>query len=337
MILVSVVLTTYNRAKGLHRILDALLSQTYCQLELIVVNDGSNDDTDKVLREYSRRDSRIIPVNKTNGGLSSARNAGIKVATGEFIFFIDDDDDVPSDYIESFMNKEYENVDLLIDSYSNQTDDQKPIPVHFSKKTFTAPNAFIEYLVGLPDFPYCFFSHGKRFRRSIIEQNNLSFSETIQFVEDRPFMIDFILSASVFKIIDNSKYIVRCSSSSEYRLSKGHKPLDWLWFNIRKSFEYLMSVGNSLNSEKVFLYAHNYLATRLMDYIFIPFALDKVKEDKDWAIVEEIVEFLKNNVNLRFINRRDAKLFSKALTKFSTRPVIALLSFRLKASSFVKR
>ena len=76
---VSVVLPTYNRAKDLHRILDSLLSQTYREIELIVVNDGSKDDTEKVLAEYSRRDARVIPVNKTNGGPSAARNAGIKV------------------------------------------------------------------------------------------------------------------------------------------------------------------------------------------------------------------------------------------------------------------
>lgn len=335
---VSVVLPTYNRAKDLHRILDSLLSQTYREIELIVVNDGSKDDTEKVLAEYSRRDARVIPVNKTNGGPSAARNAGIKVAKGEFIFFIDDDDDVPNDYIESFMKKEYDEVDLLIDSYSNQTDDQMPVPVHFPKRTFVSPKEVVDFMVGtMPDSPYCFFAYGKRFRRAIIEQNDLHFSEIISIGEDRPFVIDFILSAGVFRIIDNSKYIVKCSSSSEYRLSKGHKPLDWLWFNIRSSFEYLMSVGSSLNSEKVFQYANNYLATRLMDYIFIPFALDKVKEDKDWAIVEESVDFLRNNVNLRFIGRREAKLFSKALTKFNIRPVIALLIFRLKASALIKR
>lgn len=90
----SVVIPTYNRAKILHRSLESIFSQTYPPAEIIVVNDGSADDTREVLASYGER---IQAINQPNAGLSGARNAGIKAAHSEWIVFLDDDDElVPS-------------------------------------------------------------------------------------------------------------------------------------------------------------------------------------------------------------------------------------------------
>jgi glycosyltransferase involved in cell wall biosynthesis len=86
----SVVIPTYNRAKILHRSLESIFSQTYPPAEIIVVNDGSADDTREVLASYGER---IQAINQPNAGLSGARNTGIKAATSEWIVFLDDDDE----------------------------------------------------------------------------------------------------------------------------------------------------------------------------------------------------------------------------------------------------
>ena len=90
--LVSVIMTTYNRAAMLPRAIESILNQTMSDLEFIVVDDGSTDDTMSVLAKYQRQDSRIVLLQQSNSGLSAARNLGIQRACGKYITLLDDDD-----------------------------------------------------------------------------------------------------------------------------------------------------------------------------------------------------------------------------------------------------
>ena len=90
--LISVIIPVYNTAPYLARCLDSVLNNTYRNLEVICVNDGSTDDSLDILREYEKLDSRIIVIDKENGGVSSARNAGLDRMTGEYMTFVDSDD-----------------------------------------------------------------------------------------------------------------------------------------------------------------------------------------------------------------------------------------------------
>ena len=92
MSLISVIVPVYNVEKYLEACIDSILQQTYEKIEIILVDDGSTDSCGKICDEYASKDSRLKVLHKGNGGLSSARNAGIKVATGEWITFIDSDD-----------------------------------------------------------------------------------------------------------------------------------------------------------------------------------------------------------------------------------------------------
>ena len=89
---ISVIIPVYNVERYLRRCLDSVLAQTFTDWQAICVNDGSPDNCDKILAEYAAHDKRIIVVNKENGGLSDARNVGMKHATGEYIMFLDSDD-----------------------------------------------------------------------------------------------------------------------------------------------------------------------------------------------------------------------------------------------------
>jgi glycosyltransferase involved in cell wall biosynthesis len=99
---VSIIMPTYNRAWILGRAVESVLTQTFKDFELIIVNDGSADDTQKVLKDFS--DARITVINlETNGGLSHARNTGLKKATGEFIAYLDSDNLWYPEYLEATM------------------------------------------------------------------------------------------------------------------------------------------------------------------------------------------------------------------------------------------
>lgn len=101
---ISVVLPVYNVKQYLDRCMNSILNQTYTNLEIIMVDDGSTDGSSQVCDEYQRRDSRVNVIHKENGGLSSARNAGTEKATGEYITYIDPDDYVTLKYIEYLYN-----------------------------------------------------------------------------------------------------------------------------------------------------------------------------------------------------------------------------------------
>ena len=101
--LVSVVVPVYNVREYLEECLDSILSQTYESIEVIIVDDGSTDGSSKVVDRYALKDGRIIAVHKKNGGLSDARNAGIRVAKGDYVMFVDSDDYVDSRFVETAL------------------------------------------------------------------------------------------------------------------------------------------------------------------------------------------------------------------------------------------
>lgn len=111
--LISVIIPIYNVEKYLARCVDSIVNQTYKNLEIILVDDGSPDLCPQMCDDYAEKESRIKVVHKKNGGLSDARNAGMAVATGEYISFIDSDDYVSDDFFECLldvMNKENSDI-----------------------------------------------------------------------------------------------------------------------------------------------------------------------------------------------------------------------------------
>ncbi len=103
--LISVIVPVYKVELYLKKCVDSLLNQTYKNLEIILVDDGSPDNCPKICDEYAKKDNRIKVIHKKNGGLSSARNAGLDIAKGDYIAFVDSDDYVHSDYINKLYNQ----------------------------------------------------------------------------------------------------------------------------------------------------------------------------------------------------------------------------------------
>jgi glycosyltransferase involved in cell wall biosynthesis len=102
--LISVVIPVYNVKKYMKRCLDGVLAQTYKNLEIILVDDGSTDGSAKICDDYFKKDKRVVVFHKPNGGLSSARNYGVRSSNGKYVTFIDSDDSVDEDYVETLYN-----------------------------------------------------------------------------------------------------------------------------------------------------------------------------------------------------------------------------------------
>ena len=109
-LLISIIIPVYNVEKYLERCLDSVINQTYKNLEIIVIDDGSTDNSGKICDKYAEKDNRIIVIHKENGGICSARNSGLNIAKGLYILFIDSDDYIDSDYIELLSEYADENT-----------------------------------------------------------------------------------------------------------------------------------------------------------------------------------------------------------------------------------
>lgn len=125
---ISIIIPIYNSEKYLGMMVESVLQQTYTDFELILVDDGSTDDSVAMVESFARQDSRVRVIHKLNGGVSSARNAGIEVATGEYVVFWDNDDYVYPDYLGVLMSQ-IGDYDLLI---------TRPVQCHI-KDSFVPP------------------------------------------------------------------------------------------------------------------------------------------------------------------------------------------------------
>lgn len=322
---VSIILPTYNREKDLCDIVNSVLTQSYINFEIIIINDGSSDNTASHLEMIKQKDSRIIIINKNNEGVSSSRNEGLKIARGEFIFFIDDDDEIPVNYLEKFMLPEYDNIDLIIDSFCNQLEDNIPQKNVYPPKTDNED--LMDYLLSVSNF-FPFFIHAKRFKRSVIENNHIRFSENISLGEDRIFIMDYIRSKdfSSYKIINNHSYIVKSSSQAQYRLSQGHKPIDFLLNNFSATYDYLMDLHQEIKNPIVKEYADNYVAEKLMDYVLLPLSRKSTKEEIE-LVKSDGVNLMKR-IDIKNVKKKRPWLVAKSLLSLGVSPTLTLLHFR---------
>lgn len=148
--LISIVVPVYNVERYMERCFDAIKAQTYKNIEVIAVDDGSEDRSGSICDRYASEDERFIVVHQKNGGLSAARNTGIKRATGEYITFIDSDDSITEDYIEYLYNliEKYE-ADISICAIEEITESEKTrnYGANYSEKKLT-PEKCLERMLG---------------------------------------------------------------------------------------------------------------------------------------------------------------------------------------------
>lgn len=184
--LVSVIIPTYNRSRLVKEAIDSVLKQTYADSEILVVDDGSTDETAQVLSKIS--DQRIKYFHKNNDGLSNARNLGITKSRGEFIAFLDSDDIWPVNYLEIITDRLEENREygLAYSMFTNVYPDGHREPA-FQKASFLSGNLTRYYFGRMP----CILPSAAVMRRDVLA--DLYFDEYLKVSED----FDFFLRLSV--------------------------------------------------------------------------------------------------------------------------------------------
>lgn len=202
---ISVIVPVYKAEKYLHRCVDSILAQTFTDFELILVNDGSPDNSGAICDEYAQKDSRVCVFHKENGGVSSARNLGLDNAQGEYITFCDADDYVTPDWLMAYSDSMLHNTDLAIQGY-NIIDCDKRIIRHLPSQKGNSIEAKHELIISL----ICQGMYGylwiKLFRRQIIEENNIRFDIKSAFREDEQFFSKYLEYTTTFCCIDKENY-----------------------------------------------------------------------------------------------------------------------------------
>jgi glycosyltransferase involved in cell wall biosynthesis len=189
--LVSIIVPVYNTAKQLLRCIDSILSQENASFEIILINDGSKDDSGNICDVYSRKDARVRTFHKNNNGVSSARNLGIEKAKGEWIWFVDSDDYIYPDAIRSLTHYANTNLDCIIINHHDQRKGYDDILSVNEKPLFT-PDQSLERLCR-DKYNFRGVVWDKWFRRDVINSNNITFNTSIHFSEDRLFVFMYFL------------------------------------------------------------------------------------------------------------------------------------------------
>lgn len=200
---VSIIVPVYNVEKYLERSLNSLINQTLKDIEIICVNDGSKDNSLKILEEYSKKDNRIIVINQENAGLSVARNSGMKIAKGQYIGFVDSDDWVDLDFYEKLYNTAIaKDADIAVADFVREHPNKKPKRLNLKEeKVYETPED--KLLVCKVHREGCVWN--KIYRSEFLKSINLEFVAGM-FYEDRDFTIRSLYFSKKPVTVPNTYY-----------------------------------------------------------------------------------------------------------------------------------
>lgn len=209
--LISIIVPVYNGEQYIRRCVDSILNQTFTDFELILVDDGSTDNSSIICDDYANHDSRVRVIHKANGGVSSARNTGLSsIKGGEYVAFIDVDDYVVNTYLECLIANA-EDADMIVCGFKHfyQGDENHMVLREvYLDKLYDESNIgdlLSKRIEGLPfRTPWA-----KLFKTSIIKEYSLSFDKGMKLGEDTKFVFEYMLHASKIKTISLVGYLYR--------------------------------------------------------------------------------------------------------------------------------
>lgn len=227
---VSIIVPVYNVEKYLSFCLDSLVNQTFKDIEIICVNDGSTDNSTEVLEHYAGFDKRIKIINKENGGLSSARNAGLDAASGKYIAFVDSDDFVSHFLVErayNFVQKKNADFaafgfDYVVGNFLKLYESGFSFPKSLVGKCVYETDLNENFYTKIHPTAWCKFYSAK-----LIQNNNLRFCEDIIF-EDLPFAAEVYLSANRMVYTNLPLYYYRAERQGSILSRRDEKTVDFM-------------------------------------------------------------------------------------------------------------
>ena len=212
---VSIIVPVYNAEKYLNKCIERLTSQSFDDFELILVNDGSKDRSGEICDEYAKNDSRIRVIHKENGGVSSARNAGLDAAQGRYIMFCDSDDFIEPDFCAPLVELSQGDENCLVFAGISTINDKgitRPVLCEdypegakevFTKQQFC--DLYVKWNLK-KTFTLMHMPYNKLFSRKVIEENNIRYDTNIHYNEDLIFNLEYLDVVDCVKLYNSPVY-----------------------------------------------------------------------------------------------------------------------------------
>lgn len=198
-ITVSIIVPVYNAEKLLPRCVDSILNQEYADFELILVDDGSKDNSGKICDEYAAKDERVKVIHKENTGVSDSRNRGIAMACGKYLQFLDSDDWITPDATRLFVRAAEENhCDMVIADFYRVVGERLAVKGDIEEDGVLTQEEFAAHMMENPADFYYGVLWNKLYRRELVEKYRLRMDTQISWCEDFMFNLEYILHAKVF-------------------------------------------------------------------------------------------------------------------------------------------
>lgn len=310
----SVIIPIYNVEKYLRRCIDSVLKQTYLNLEVILVNDGSTDGCAKICDEYKEKDDRVSVIHKNNGGLSEARNFGLKLVTGEIVTYLDSDDYVDTNMYEKMIKvMEDKGADIVIcGTYIDYEDGSTKIKSEKNEKSFNTEEALIELnSFSSFDMSVC----NKIYKKEIIKNIDFPVGKKS---EDYFVMYQYFARAKKVVVINEAKYHYFQRSNS---ISRGKNVTrDYIEGSksqkifFEKNFPHLNYIGNTA-------YAFSHIAT-YNRYIKNGLKMTNAMKKEFKKEVRKHLKDITGNSHISISKKAQAILFSYSLFIYKTALVV---------------
>lgn len=294
----SIIVPIFNVEPFLNKCINSILSQTYANMELILVDDGSNDNSSVICDYYEAQDKRVKVIHKINGGLVSARQAGVRAATGDYVCCVDGDDYIAPNYLQKMFHAiERYNADIVCCRMNRFTPDRIIEPrrrttEYFDKRSIEE-NIYPILIEGedAKYFPPSIWA--KAFRKNIYEVEQLEVSQEISIGEDRATVIPCIIRCDCLVFLEEALYYYRINTQS---MTHGNKGFSWM--GLEKFAEHIkqrVDLGQ-------FDFQEQY--DRLITHQFFLTANSQFKGDKPYKDVRlEILEKMSIPIFLNSIKR----------------------------------
>ncbi|NLK12469.1 MAG: glycosyltransferase [Candidatus Phytoplasma sp.] len=259
--MISIIVPVYNVQKYLEQCIESVICQPANKFELILINDGSTDNSGAICDRYSKKDNRIKVIHKENGGVSTARNEGLKVANGEYVWFLDSDDYMVDSAIVCVLGfiKKLHYPDLITCAHYNNFSDGK---IELSSLPF---NTSIENINSHEYYKNLYLSNGAYwapwkniYKNSVIQTNNLMFLEGVICSEDCDFFMRYIKQSNTFAFLNSPTINYRIDrDGSVTNVMSVHAIKDRL--NIyRKYYEDFINNGDDISSKMGVFFANKF-------------------------------------------------------------------------------
>lgn len=249
--IISVIVPVYNVEKYLDKCIDSIHNQTYKNLEIILVNDGSKDNSKSICQKWKKIDKRIIYIEQKNSGVSSARNKGIELSKGKYIVFLDSDDYVEANMVELLYSEILKNnSDIAICNFIKKSEDNYYIKKSKINKYDNKKNQYVKYL--LNEYKFGGFLWNKMYLADNIKKYNILFKEDIKIMEDLIFNLEYYKYIKKFSICE--EYLYNYIKRENSALNSNKKKYDYLKSNV-----FIVEILEKYNSKYSNQFKLNYL------------------------------------------------------------------------------